>query len=378
VSSHELCYLLLTWATLEVRRYALGALKTRPKEHSKTPQQISRQPRRTTIIAGQEDDLDDFDSRVTSHGIGSSSEAMHADEVNVTDECDVEGSSEREEKYRHPDPYFAEHLNGLFSTLQFPPELARRTLTHPSHPSSRHGHNAAYSFMGAFLLIFLDRTIAYFLLLSGRRVLEGYLLLLLSSSPALHPKHDLNDVVQRTLNSHTLGQYVGSVWGLGRVMRWTPTIAADKLKPGEDNRELLKSVGLYKVQGDAVSAVMGGIFYQFVRQFCIFHSRLILFSAGHHIRDVSLPVVPCSQPSRPSVTFICFPANTGSPTQGGSVSHRVFHTRLLPNLLTQTSEGLPQLFHADAREACERFGGENGPLLLDIPTSQTQAQTLNA
>jgi hypothetical protein len=121
------------------------------------------------------------------------------------------------------------------------------------------------------LSVCLDRTTIDFLLLflSGRRVLEGYLLLLLSSSPALYLKHDLHDMVQRTLNTYTLGQHVGSAWGLGRVMRWTPTIAADKLKAGHDNRELLKSVGLYKVQGEAVSAVMGGIFYQFVRQFCL-------------------------------------------------------------------------------------------------------------
>jgi hypothetical protein len=61
-------------------------------------------------------------------------------------------------------------------------------------------------------------------------------------------------------------------------------------------------------------------------------------------------------------------------TQGGSVSHRVFHTRLLPNLLIRTPEGLPELFHADVREACERMGGENGKLLLDTSTSFTQAQ----
>ena len=58
--------------------------------------------------------------------------------------------------------------------------------------------------------------------------------------------------------------------------------------------------------------------------------------------------------------------------QGGSVAHRIFHTRLLPNLLTLTPEGLPEIFHADAREACERMGGVNGQLLLD---TSTQAQT---
>lgn len=43
---------------------------------------------------------------------------------------------------------FATHLNGLFPPLQFPPELAKRMLTHRSHPSARHGHNGRLSFMG--------------------------------------------------------------------------------------------------------------------------------------------------------------------------------------------------------------------------------------
>ncbi|KAF8229401.1 hypothetical protein L208DRAFT_1402143 [Tricholoma matsutake] len=290
--------------TIRVRRYVQAALKTRPEQHPKSaPQRIPQRPKRKTISPGEDDD---FDSRVTAHGNGDldSEKTLHTDGTHETHEHDVKRPSPPREKYKHPEPHFAEHLNGLFPTLHFPPELARRIVTHGSHPAATRGHNAAYSFM-------------------GRRILEAYLLLLLNSSPALHPKHDLDDIVTRTLNSYTLGEYVGSAWGLGRMMRWTPTIPADKLKPGEDNRELLKSVGLYKVQGDAVSAVMGGIFYQF----------------------------------------------------GGSVSHRVFHTRLLPNLLTRTPDGLPEIFHADAREACERMGGENGQLLLDTSTPVIQAQT---
>lgn len=208
---------------------------------------------------------------------------VDADGKHETQESDVDGSSQPTEEYKHPDPHFAEHLNGLFPTLQFPPELARRILTHGSHPAAAYGHNAAYSFMGAFCWHPLWRPYdLHFSSSSGRRVLEAYLLLLLSSSPALHPKHDLEDIVSRTLNSYTLGERVGSVWGLGRIMRWTPTIPAEKLKPGEDNRDLLKSVGLYKVQGDAVSAVMGGIFYQFVRRFFVF--CISLYSAGFNCR----------------------------------------------------------------------------------------------
>jgi hypothetical protein len=108
------------------------------------------------------------------------------------------------------------------------------------------------------------------IMLTGRRLLESYLLLLLTSSSALHAKHDVEDIVSRTLNTYVLGEHVGPVWGLGRVLRWTPTVSAHKLRPDEDQKELLKSVGLYKVQGDAVAAVMGGIYQQFVRFFLAF------------------------------------------------------------------------------------------------------------
>ena len=46
--------------------------------------------------------------------------------------------------------HLAEHLNGLFHPLQFPPELARRILTHASHPAAINGHNAGLSFVGAY------------------------------------------------------------------------------------------------------------------------------------------------------------------------------------------------------------------------------------
>ncbi|KAJ3739485.1 hypothetical protein DFH05DRAFT_1406934 [Lentinula detonsa] len=190
---------------------------------------------------------------------------------------------------------FAEHLNNLFPELKFPLELARRILTHASHPAAIYGHNAGLSFM-------------------GRRVISAYLYLLLSSSPNLKPSDDLEAIVAQTLNTYVLGEHVGSKWGLGRVMRWTPTLKTDKAK--DANFTLLKGVGLYKVQGDAVSAVMGGIFEQF----------------------------------------------------GGSTAHRVFHTRVLPYILARKNNaGLPEAFHADVHSACNRFGGLQGPLNIDRP-----------
>lgn len=102
---------------------------------------------------------------------------------------------------------------------------------------------------------------------TGRRVISAYLCLLLSSSPNLKPSDDVEAIVSRTLNTYVLGEHIGSRWGLGRVMRWTPTLKADRVKDADV--ALLKGAGLYKVQGDAVAAVIGGIFEQFV---CFFYA----------------------------------------------------------------------------------------------------------
>src|SRR5712691_10173583 len=51
-------------------------------------------------------------------------------------------------------------------------------------------------------------------------------------------------------------------------------------------------------------------------------------------------------------------------TQGGRVTHRLFHTRVLPHLLLPGSPfGLPDVLHADALKAAEYYGGLNGPLV---------------
>ncbi|KAF8699037.1 hypothetical protein AX14_001006 [Amanita brunnescens Koide BX004] len=199
--------------------------------------------------------------------------------------------------------HLVEHLNGLFPPLKFPPELARRILTHGSHPSSVDGHNARFDFI-------------------GRRVIESYLLLFLNSSSALRSAHDLDAILNRTVNSYILGEHVGSSWGLGRALRWTPSIPASQmLSVNDGNRKLLKGVGFYKVQGDTVAAVIGGIYHQF----------------------------------------------------GASVAQRVFHTRLLPKLLLEgSSEGLPDVFHADVLTICERMGGPDTQLLPETsPTVES-------
>ena len=102
-------------------------------------------------------------------------------------------------------------------------------------------------------------------------MLEAYLLLFLQSSPALKHTHDLEHIASRTLNTHVLGEHVAPSWGLGRILRWTPPLPAKTLMLASDgtgeekaNVGALRSVGLYKVQGETVQAVMGGIFHQFV------------------------------------------------------------------------------------------------------------------
>jgi hypothetical protein len=113
-------------------------------------------------------------------------------------------------------------------------------------------------------------------------------------------------VLERTLNTYLLGEHVAPKWRLERVVRWAPTIAADRLitravqsarerdglryidvdrgsevpssstgkgkGEGEgwvDVRQLgmdvVRSVGMHKVHGDIVQGIMGGIYHQFVR-----------------------------------------------------------------------------------------------------------------
>ncbi|KAG2078227.1 hypothetical protein BDR04DRAFT_1131958 [Suillus decipiens] len=209
---------------------------------------------------------------------------------------------------------FAAYLNNVFPSLHFPPELAQRILTHGSHKTAVHGHNGRLSFV-------------------GRRVLESYYLLFLHSVARNQNQHDYEYLSSRALNSYLLGEHVAPRWSLGRILRWTPTVSQDVLlahknvkkssakQPVEaelenalmENPGIVRSVGLYKVMGDAVQSVMGGVYHQF----------------------------------------------------GGSVAHRLFHTRVLPHiLLPDKAEGVPVEFHHQALAICERMGGVDGNLLV--------------
>lgn len=110
---------------------------------------------------------------------------------------------------------------------------------------------------------------------AGRRVLQSYLFLFLHSSPSLQPEHDLDFIAERAINTYVLGEHVAPRWGIGKIVRWTPVnINSVSTAPTlrRDPSSLLtavtpssqRSIGMYKVHGTTVEAVMGGVFHQHV------------------------------------------------------------------------------------------------------------------
>lgn len=237
-------------------------------------------------------------------------------------------SSDSATETGHPTSHLTAHVNELFQPLEFPDELARRMLTHATHKDGKHGHNARLAFM-------------------GRRAMEAYLVLFLHSVPPTvrTPSLDFDLVAARTLNTYLLGEHVASQWSLGRVMRWVPNLpgASKRLEFGEDRSkeqeelrrrlamtggegkaELLRSVGLFKVAGLTVEAIAGGIYHQF----------------------------------------------------GGTVAHRIFHTRILPHLLLPgTVEGLHDSLHDYALEVSDRLSGRP---VSSKPEPQGEPETADA
>ncbi|KAF8548824.1 hypothetical protein OG21DRAFT_1448664 [Imleria badia] len=221
-------------------------------------------------------------------------------------------SSHADSRRPDDDARFAAHLNSVFRSLEFPPELARRMLTHGSHKAAIHGHNGRLGFI-------------------GRRVLESYYLLFVHEATQGRAHHDYDRLTSRALNTYFLGEHVAPRWSLGRVLLWVPTAPKETLRTAQIQNPdseldqaltaspgIAKSVGLYKVMGEAVQAVVGGAYHQF----------------------------------------------------GGSVTHQLFHTRILPHLLLpERSSGVPEEFHATALQICERMGGPESDLLhhLNIP-----------
>lgn len=112
----------------------------------------------------------------------------------------------------------------------------------------------------------------------GRRVLESYFLLFIHEVAQGRAHHDYDRLTSRALNTYFLGEHVAPQWSLGRVLLWVPTVPKETLRtartqnPDSELDEALtaspgiaQSVGLYKVMGEAVQAVVGGVYHQFVR-----------------------------------------------------------------------------------------------------------------
>ncbi|PPR04270.1 hypothetical protein CVT26_004060, partial [Gymnopilus dilepis] len=260
------------------RTYVQAAVQ-KQQQHSSAEAVRPRRPRETRI-AGND-----------TGSVGTSRPGAGTEAEGALERPDAAGiSADAQDQKQQVPTHFAEYMNRLFSPLQFPPELAQRILTHASHVAARRGHNAAHSFI-------------------GRRVLNAYFLMFLNASRHLTPKHDIEQIASSTLHTNLLGEHVAHTWGVGQVLVWAPSAPAEKLAGGKTSKELLRTAGLYKVQGEAVQAIVGGVYQQY----------------------------------------------------GGTVAHRLFHTRVLP--LLRVKGGLPGVFHDDAMLICKRMGGETGNLL---------------
>lgn len=123
--------------------------------------------------------------------------------------------------------------------------------------------------------------------------------LFLQSVPSTNVTLDLEDISYRTLFTHTLGEQVGSAWDLSKVMLWTPILPQGQRElVGQDAgtyERIPGRGGLYKVQGVAVEAIMGGIFHQFVgylsplHDLCVSMANMLDFCSGWYRRTYSLP-----------------------------------------------------------------------------------------
>lgn len=106
--------------------------------------------------------------------------------------------------------------------------------------------------------------------------MQSYLLMFIHSSPALRPDHDFEKFISHALNTYTLGELVAPKWELGKVTKWKPMNVGNLSRPlGPDDDvpspfadvkgDNARSIGMYKVHGTTVEAVVGGVFHQFVR-----------------------------------------------------------------------------------------------------------------
>lgn len=78
---------------------------------------------------------------------------------------------------------------------------------------------------------------------------------------------DIEEIALSALHTNLLGEHVAHEWGVGRVLVWQPSIASDK---SITDMEVLRSAGLYKVQGETIQAIVGAVYNQYVSNTCFF------------------------------------------------------------------------------------------------------------
>ncbi|EAU82130.1 hypothetical protein CC1G_09589 [Coprinopsis cinerea okayama7 len=154
----------------------------------------------------------------------------------------------------------------------------------------------------------------------GRRVIESYLFMFLNASKALKPKHDLEALASHALNPGLLGETVGTKWGYGQVVQWLPAVSRKELENAQDIEKAWKRIGFYKIQGDAVVATLGAVYQQY----------------------------------------------------GASIAHKLFHTRILPELFVPG--GLPPEFQKEALALASQLGGTTRPLTKSFYQSQSPSE----
>lgn len=170
------------------------------------------------------------------------------------------------------------HLNALLDGLQPPlsPELATRMVTHkgaisPNADAARSQHNAKLSFLGRrilrlYLSIFYHAHAS--LLEQARDQRHANPNFPTPSSSTLASLKLCEAALEEALDSRALGRYVGSRWELEDNMVW-------RAMTGRDGRP----TGLTKISGQAVEAIIGGVFRQYgaATALQVFNSRILPF-----------------------------------------------------------------------------------------------------
>lgn len=83
----------------------------------------------------------------------------------------------------------------------------------------------------------------------------------LHSCPNVNSGADYTNITSNALNTYTLGENVGREWGIGKVLRWKSMVDPQMAAKGADKGH----IGLHKVLGTTVEAIVGGVYHQFVR-----------------------------------------------------------------------------------------------------------------